>query len=428
MLTGPSQSDVQPRGQVAAMARLFPPWFWLCLAAGAALRLYLAAFTEGTYDVAIWQQHAAGVAQYGLIRYYHQNPLMNHPPFISLVMAGLGWLSRAAGIPFGLLLRLPMVLADAGTLALLLKLLPRNRYRLAAAALYWLNPLAIILSGYHGNTDSLLAFVILLSVFFLAQEQVAWGAVALGVSVWVKLPGLLIAPALVFFVPGWRQRARFVIIATVVGVSSYVPALLSDPAVLWANVFAYKGQLVQTTGKQFIWGMRIFLKQIFDQLAPPQQELALPYILFYLNRDSTICLALILILSWLRRFKRATAELALTITGSYAILYGFSNHWSFQYFAWSIPFWVLANPGFATAATLFAGGYIYFLYAYLCGDPWLRGQWDFLGHPFWPHYLELLRNAALLFFAVTACCLISWGAFARAAALWRRLRPKAAAP
>ena len=40
----------------------------------------------------------------------------------------------------------------------------------------------------------------------------------------------------------------------------------------------------------------------------------------------------------------------------------------------------------------------------VCGNPWLLGEWDFVGHPIWPRWLVLLRDAAQLFFYGSA-----WG-------------------
>jgi Gpi18-like mannosyltransferase len=405
-----------------AAFQALPIWFWVAVLVGLVVRLWLVCFTHGTYDVDIWLDHTTGIQEYGLIGYYHHNPLMNHPPFISVFVYALAWLAKATSIPFATLLRLPMIFADAATLALLLQLLPQNRYRLPSATLYWLNPLAIIFSAFHGNTDSLLASVLVLSVFLLVRGSVVWTAVAIGASLWIKLPGILLVPALAFYFPHWWQRVRFLAIAAVVGVSTYLPALIADHAIVWDNVFAYKGQLVRTTAHQFVWGMRIFLMQIFDQLTPAHQETMLPYIRFYLKRDTWICLALVFTLIWLRRSRRTTRDIAITIVGSYAILYGFSNHWSFQYLAWSIPFWCLADFWFAAAATIFAGAYIWPLYAYLCGHVWLTGNWDFVGHPFWPKWLQLLRNLALLFFISASCGILAWSATSQGYAFWKRRR------
>jgi Glycosyltransferase family 87 len=373
--------------------------------AGLVARIYLALFTTGTYDVEIWREHVAGIRQHGLIGYYHAQPEMNHPPFISLVITGFAWFAQISGIPFRVILRLPVVFADAGIALVLLRLIKGNA-RFVTATLYWLNPLAIIFSGYHGNTDLLMAFFVVAAVWFLAERRILWAAVALGFSFGIKLPGLLVVPALVFFIPNWRERFWFGGIAALTAVSTYLPAVFADPVVVWHNVVAYRGQLIHTTGGIPVWGSRVFLDS-FNHRSFGWRGALSQLISFYQSHNVVFCLGLILLWCGLRRSKRTVPELALTITGIYAILYGFSDYWSFQYFAWSVPFWCLAHTGFAAAATLLAGGYIWALYAYLCGSPWLLGQWDFLGHPYWPASILVLRNAALLFFMVSATALLA---------------------
>jgi hypothetical protein len=87
---------------------------------------------------------------------------------------------------------------------------------------------------------------------------------------------------------------------------------------------------------------------------------------------------------------------------AYAVVYAFSTRLSFQYFAWSVPFWFFLRPWWCAAASVLAGGYIYTVYWLLCSNPWLLGQWDFVGHPDWPDGLQLLRDLTLLFFLASA--------------------------
>src|SRR5436190_16370695 len=42
-------------------------WFWLLIALGAALRIYLVVFTQGPYDAGLWQLHAMGITRLGFI-------------------------------------------------------------------------------------------------------------------------------------------------------------------------------------------------------------------------------------------------------------------------------------------------------------------------------------------------------------------------
>ena len=57
-------------------------WWWGALALGALLRLHFVAFTEGTYDVLLWESHAVWIRQYGLIGYYEWQEMFNAPPFM----------------------------------------------------------------------------------------------------------------------------------------------------------------------------------------------------------------------------------------------------------------------------------------------------------------------------------------------------------
>ena len=62
------------------------------------------------------------------------------------------------GIPFRVLLRAPFAALDLATAGLLLVAFAGSPWRLAIFAGYWLHPLAILFSAYHGNTDTSVAF------------------------------------------------------------------------------------------------------------------------------------------------------------------------------------------------------------------------------------------------------------------------------
>ena len=376
-------------------------WFWTAIALGTALRFYLVVFTEGTQDVAIWERHARDVRDRGLIGYYHGDPSANHPPFISEAEALLVRASEGTGIPFRILLRAPFALVDAGTAFLLLLLLGDCRWRFVAAAAYWLNPLSIIFSAYHGNTDSAVAFFLVLCVWLLSKKKLLGAAITVGISLWIKLPIVLAIPAFVFFIPDWRRRFQFLLIAGVVALATYVPALIQDPAIIWKNVFGYRAQILHTTAGVPAWGPRVLL---FSIIAAPQSwpvAFRAP-ILFFLENSWLIALALMLPITWLRHNSRAVSELCATIAIVYLIVLALSDGFSFQYFAWSLPFWFFLPRWFFIPAILLVSGYIYILYWHLCGNPWLLDGWDFNGHPYWPFFVVALRNVAYLLFCAGA--------------------------
>jgi Gpi18-like mannosyltransferase len=376
-------------------------WFWCVIAFGAVIRFYLVVFTDGTTDVQIWERHARDVHDYGLIAYYRGDPSANHPPFITEVEMLFYRISKATGIPFRILLRAPFASLDLGTAFLLLLLFDERRGRFVAAAVCWLNPLSIIFSAYHGNTDSAVAFLLILCVWLLSIDRVFSTALAFGVSLWIKLPVVAAIPALFFFIRTWRRRFQWLFIAGTVGIATYIPALIQDPLVIWKNVFGYRPPLTVTTGGIPSWGPFMLC---FSIIAPRQNwpaALQTP-IQFYFHNSWLIALALAVLIIWLRRSDRRAFELCATIGAVYVIILALCFGFSFQYFAWSVPFWLFLPRWFFVPAIVLASSYIYFLYAYLCGNPWLLGVWDFSGHPQWPFAIIMIRNIAYLFFCTSA--------------------------
>jgi len=376
-------------------------WFWLLITLGAMLRVYLVCFTSGTTDVALWESHAHDVLRHGLIGYYHVNASANHPPLISEVEALFMRAAEATGVPFRVWSRAPFALLDLATTFLLLLVLRECRWRFVAAAAYWLNPLSIIFSAYHGNTDSAIAFFLMLCVWLLSRNQPLIAAVALGVSFWVKLPTVVAIPAFLLWIPNWRARFQFLLVAACVGLSTYIPALIQDPAIIWNHVFGYRAQILHTTAGVVAWGPRVLFFSIIA--APPSWPTALRApILFFLESSWLIALALALLLTWLRRNRRSVSDLCATIAMIYVVVLALSDGFSFQYFAWSLPFWFFLPRWFFVPAIVLVSAYVYFLYAFLCGNPWLLGPWDFSSHAHWPVAIVALRDLAYLLFVAGA--------------------------
>jgi hypothetical protein len=380
-------------------------WFWIAAALGAAVRIYLVVFTEGTYDAGLWQLHAMRVTRLGLLDYYHSTIDANHPPMIFEFGAFVWRVSQAIGIPFSLLFRAPFACLDAASALLLLKLLGCHPRRFLLTAAYWLNPLAILFSAYQGNTDTAIAFFLLLSVWLLSKRRVVSGAIAVGLSFWIKLAGILAVPALVLYLRNWRARGVFVLIAATVALAGYFPWLIKDAAIIATDVFSYHGRMLQTQAGVAAWGPRVIL---FSVIASPEkwpEQLHAP-VLFFLQHNWQIGLLLAFGLILLRRQRRSLRGLCATIAMAYVVLCGMTDYWAFQYFAWSLPFWFFLRPWFYLSATTLVTAYLYSLYWTLCGNPGLRGTWDFAAHLEWPASIIFFRNAAVIFFTVCACAFV----------------------
>src|SRR5437660_3214280 len=375
--------------------------FGLALVIGAALRAYCLVFTNGTSDMDDWEDPAQQVHDRGLIGYYHANAFANHPPFISKAGSLILQMSAATHIPFRILFRTPFAFLDVANAWLLFLLLPENRWRLCATACYWLSPAAILISAYHGNTDTAVAFFLLLSVWLATNKQIVSSGAALGASLWVKLPGILALPALLILFRRWRLRGIFLLAAAITALSTYLPALIQDYKVVCTNVFGYRGLILQTAEGVPLWGPSVLL---FSTLVPVQAwpEKYLRSTLFVLEHSSSIAIAAMLVLSWLRRNRPSPQEVCATIGMAYAVLFGFSDYWAFQYFAWGLPFWFFLPRWFAIPAVFLTSLYLYLLHSLFCGNPWLLGPWDFSRHADLSRSVLLVRDASVTFFFLGA--------------------------
>lgn len=371
-------------------------WWWGALVLGAGVRAFLVAGTEGTLDVPIWEAHATGTRRFGLVGYYAEQEVFNHPPFMGSVMAA-GWARAISlGIPFEIFLRAPFALLDLATALLLSRLMMGSPGRHLVFAAYWLNPLAILFSAYHGNTDSAVAFFALLGVAAAARGRPLAAGLAVGLGMSVKLPTFLVAPALFFALGGGRRRWVFAVTAVGTAAVMALPVLLQAPGLLYERVLAYPGLRVESPGGTPIWTLWDVLGGISVlpvALRPTFEALSS----LHASWNSWICLGAVVLLSWLRRHERGVRGLGSTVLGSYLTFYAFNhNFFSFQYLAWSVPFWFFAPPLFVVVASVAVGGYVYGAYALFCGDWLLRGKWDFYGHPHWPGWLVVLRDASLI--------------------------------
>jgi hypothetical protein len=374
------------------------PWLWVAIAVGALVRAWLLFGTGGTLDVDVWAGHAWEINQKGLIAYYHGGEyIFNHPPLVGALISRLYVLAAETGVPFAALLRAPFAVLDLGTALLLLKLLAGHPYRYAFFAGYWLLPLAIVFSSYHGNTDSALAFFLVGAVILVSRGRALAAGALLGVGLWIKFPAILAVPALAFGLVDWKDRFRFVAATSVVGIASYVPALVQDAAVVIDSVFLYPGLQIQTPAGVRVWGNQLFF---------PEDPWFETFAHAIYRANTWICLLPLAFLAWARREQRSPLEIAGNVGAGYVVFHGLTNFWAFQYLAWALPLWLVAGRRFTIPAMVVTSAYVLGLYVWLC-DSWiLAGTWDWMGHPRWPQGILLLRDGCVLFFLGSALFLI----------------------
>lgn len=402
-------------------------WYWLLLCLGLGGRLFLAYTTRGTTDAELWTEHASGVLRDGLIGHYERDPLFNHPPFMAWVMARLSGLAASWGVEFRVLYRCVFGLLDMVNAGLLVRVLAGYEWRFLASGVYAITPVAMVLSSMHGNTDSLVSTTLLLTCLAAGKRRrnsPLWTGVFIGLGAWIKIPALFAAPAFAFSFPRWRDRLGCTAVAIAVAVSTYAPAFMAKPALLWDRIFGYRGLIIYTASDPptWIWGWQIWITRIYGGRIADWPTAYL----WFREHSFWIALPLAVLFGYLRRRRCDTRSLAVTVAGTYAIFYAFTEPWTFQYFAWSMPFWLVAGWRFALAANVFGGGYIYVVYAYLCQGDWLlRPTWSLTAVTRWSTAAILFRDLAHAAFTAFALVFL-WQAWTQAAGEWQAGRVAAA--
>lgn len=124
-----------------------------------------------------------------------------------------------------LLMRLFVILAEAGSLWLLFKLLRHYRLPVQNILLYALNPLVILELSGNLHFEVFVVFFLLLAIYWLEIKK--WqnaAAIAFGLAICSKLLPLIFLPLLLFRLP-WRSLIRFYTLTAVVCVLMFAPLL-----------------------------------------------------------------------------------------------------------------------------------------------------------------------------------------------------------
>lgn len=246
----------------------------LCYALGCAgllARVALWRVSEGTNDVRTFAQFARSIDAYGLGGTYVREPLFNHPPLMGLWARTALHVSPQLGLTFGQCFKLLGMFGDLSSALLLVHIWHRrglpDRAALAFAG-YGCALCAILISGYHGNTDPAYWFLVLAAAYLLQDRNAPFLAgLALGVALNIKLIPLLVVLPLAAGLRRLRDLLRYGVgvalplapfAATVIGFDS------SERAGFVRNVLGY-------VSYREWWGIELFVRAVvaaFERSAP----------------------------------------------------------------------------------------------------------------------------------------------------------------
>jgi len=369
--------------------------------AAAVCKLVLAARTYGSNDVYAYERFF-GWSQYLGVDLYQAAWDFNHPPSLLHFFRILGWVTNPAGPWFPFWLRVPAILADVGSVWIVLQIL-RARLNQAsvrmALLMFAAAPALILISGFHGNTDSVMLVFLLLSVLLVEKRYTSLAGVAFGLSLCFKVVPVITLPVIYLYLADRRRRIAFLGVAGFTTLLAWSPYLLQSPATVLRHVFGYSSYYGH-------WGISYLALQLAG--AVPQ----LAFLNNFLQRyGAYLLLASIPLLSV--HLHRAGAPLYAQVGLVFFYFLSLSTGFGVQYLAWIVP-WTVGLGAIPTAIFYAASGaFLFLVYNYWSqGMPWFLADsnrvGDYQGHF---DYYQLLCWLTAILLAVTA---------ARAAGLIRK--------
>lgn len=218
---------------------------WLCgllllvVMVGFAARLWIATFGNN-YDLESYKV-VSDIADHGG-NVYASTDRYNYGPIWFYVLHGLQLLAGHNETVFRYLVSGFLSLVDAGIFFVLWR-----KYGKVAAVYFFLNPISIIITGYHSQFDNLAVLLGLWSVLLVKDEfdqpigrRKFWGLVVLGLSLTTKHVLFAFPFWLAVKQKGMRQKLWVILIPVSIFALSFVPYWHAGSQGIIQNVFRYQ--------------------------------------------------------------------------------------------------------------------------------------------------------------------------------------------
>ena len=321
---------------------------------GVVLRVALALASVGSNDTRNWQSFGRDAWRHGFAALWTASDAMNHPPLPVFWAAAIYRLAGESAYAFGLLLKLPSIVADGFSIALVARIVSaRTSPRAGAIAglLMAINPTSILITGYHGNTDSILAFFTLLAWWLATRGRTIAAGLALAASLNVKVGP---APSVIVLLACANDRREFgrMIEGLAVGALPFVAMRFWVGPAFLANLIGYRPPA-------FSWLANVGW---FSRSLPGVGPIGL---FFASAHRATVAQATLLIAAVVAglRLRSPARYDALTIGAIYWAAFMFWNGGGFQYCVWPVALFASVRPRLALAYG--CGAAVYLAWAYL---------------------------------------------------------------
>ena len=264
------------------------------------------------------------------------------PPWAAIEAAALG-LERAGIGSFAVNVKLPVLAADLGIVALLARAAALGLAPPLAAWLYALHPVSLLITGAHGQFDAIPLGFLLLAVLLAERGRGAASALALGAGIAAKSFPVLALPFLAFAGgAGWRAALRYSALALAPGALLLLPFAVADAHALRRELFAYGGIA------DFGWtGVARGAEWLLTGVLPRSEARFWPVAAAASKLAFLTYWAALWLLVQTRRLELSPRHAVLAALIGFAVVYGLQ---SAQYLLWLVPVALLGSGRGAVAA------------------------------------------------------------------------------
>ncbi|MEO5570757.1 MAG: hypothetical protein ABIT08_04905 [Bacteroidia bacterium] len=150
-----------------------------------------------------------------------------YPPVHQLVFGISVWLSPSSILGSIIVMHVIILLAEIGTMVLLIKLLTQLGMKKNLFVIYAFNPLVIAELTGNLHFEAIVIFFLLLSIYFLVKQKILFSATAFSLAIGTKLLPLIFLPLLIKKL-GWKKGMLFSIISFAILSLMFLPFLNID--------------------------------------------------------------------------------------------------------------------------------------------------------------------------------------------------------
>jgi len=342
------------------------------------IKLFFSYHVYGSNDITYYIFFSKIIEKFGTFKLYALTSLANHPPLLSWIIKFVAFIQHKTQLGFPYLYRSLLIIADFLSIIIIWKLsvkyLVKNRVLICLICIF--NPVNFFICAYHGNTDPLFIFFLLLAFDFIEDDKIVFAGMIYGLSLCIKIVPVIFIPVFFYFLRTRKSRVVFFMSSLLLPLVVYLPYLAYDYHSMLKDIFYYNSL-------NGIWGIGHILQGIASHENNNIFFRKTAYGLFKWHiasfRIMFFALQIVLIKYLSGRRPLNLIELAFLTFGLFlAITPGFG----IQYLSWLPFFAIVIYPVLGSIYVVLGGFFLYRVYVFWGGgkapyyaNSMAAGQW-----------------------------------------------------